>query len=121
MEQVQAEPPRTFNQVHALSQELSSVKTKVEFLNTDRVNKDKIVDELRQANRQLVNMIPSGSGGGGGGDRNGDSNLIDINAMNPTVFDSKPGSSFEAWAKKVRAYCNASRPSFLSVFKWVEG
>ena len=61
--QIQAELEKTLRQVHALSQELSSVNQKVEFLNTDRTKEDNAVDELKQANKQLVKMISSNGGG----------------------------------------------------------
>ena len=99
------------NQTHALSQELSSVSTKVDYLNNDRVAKDATINELKQANRQLVNMMTS-SGGGGGGDRVSDIKLIGMKAMNPKSVGGKAETPFKAWAKKVRAYCNASRPGF---------
>ena len=119
LESVQIELQRMFNLTHALSQELSSVNAKVDYLNNDRVAKDANIEELKQANRQLVNMMAS-SGGGGGGDRVSDIKLIDMKAMNPKSFDGKVESPFKAWAKKVRAYCNASRPGFRKFFKWVE-
>ena len=106
------------NQTHSLSQELSSVNTKVEFSSNDRVTKDSVIEELRQANRQLVNIISS-SDGGGGGDRVSDIKLIDMKALNPKSLDGKAESPFKAWAKKVRAYCNASRPGFRKCFKFV--
>ena len=94
MESVQAELQKMFSQTHSLSQELSSVNTKVELLNNDRVAKDSIIEELRQANRQLVNMISSSSGGGG--DPVSDVKLIDMKAMNPKAFDGTAESPFIA-------------------------
>ena len=119
LESVQIELQRMFNLTHTLSQELSSANAKVDYLNNDWVAKDANIEELKQANRQLVNVMAS-SGGGGGGDRVSDIKLIDMKAMNPKSFDGKVESPFKAWAKKVRAYCNASRPGFRKFLKWVE-
>ena len=119
LESVQIELQRMFNLTHALSQELSSVNSTVDYLNNDRVAKDANIEELKQANCQLVNMMAS-SGGGGGGDRVSDTKLIDMKATSPESFDGKVESPFKARAKKVRAYCNASRPGFIKCLKWVE-
>ena len=119
MESVQIQLQRMFNQTHALSQELSSVCFKVDYLNSHRVVKDATIKELKQANRQLVNMMTS-SGGDGGGDRVSHIKLIDMKAMDPKLCDCKAETPFKAWAKKVRAYCNASRPGFRKCSKWVE-
>ena len=40
--------------------------------------------------------------------------------MNPKKFDGKPDSPYRAWAKSVRAYCNASQPGFRKFLRWVE-
>ena len=65
-EQIQAGLENTFRQVHAPSQELSSVNSKVEFLNNGHVNRDKIFGKSRQASCQVVNMISSSCGGSSG-------------------------------------------------------
>ena len=49
MDQMQAQMARTFEQLHALSLELGQVNTKVDSLNTDRLAKDQVIDELRAA------------------------------------------------------------------------
>ena len=85
----------------------------------DRVDNHKVVHKLRQANRQLDSIISS-SGGGSSGERGGDIKMIDMKAMNPKVFDSKPASPCKAWAKKVRAYCSANCPGFRKFLKWIE-
>ena len=46
--------------------------------------------------------------------------LIDMKVMNPKKFDGKPDSPYRAWAKSVRAYCNASQPGFRKFLRWVE-
>ena len=40
--------------------------------------------------------------------------------MGPKKFDGKFDSPFRAWAKVMRAYCNASKPGFGKYLRWVE-
>ena len=47
-------------------------------------------------------------------------NLINTKNMSPKVFAGKPEESFRSWAKKLRAYCNGSRPGFRRLLKWIE-
>ena len=61
LQEVQEHLSRSFDQMQALSTELASVNAKVDFLNTDRVNKDQIIGELRDAIRQLVDSVQRGA------------------------------------------------------------
>ena len=63
IEQIQAQLVRSFEEIHALSQELGTVNGKVDYLNTDRLAKDQQFEELKSANRQLVDAIQRSTGG----------------------------------------------------------
>ena len=88
------------------------MNSKVDYLKNHHIAKDNIIEELRSANRQLVDR--SASLGGGSSVSRGllEIKLIDMKAMNPKKFDGKADSPFKAWAKSEKAYCNASRPGF---------
>ena len=109
--QLQDQLAQVFNQIQSMAVELASVNTKVELLNIDRVAKDLIIRELRDASRQLIDMVQRSTAGRGG---------IDMKSMNPKKFDGKAESPFKAWVKSVRAYCNASRPGFRKFLRWIE-
>ena len=49
-----------------------------------------------------------------------DVKLIDMKVVGPKKFDGKLDSLFRAWAKAVRAYCNASKPGFRKYPRWIE-
>ena len=51
---------------------------------------------------------------------NADVKLIDMKSMGPKKFDRKIDSTYRAWAKAVRTYCNASKPGFRKYLRWVE-
>ena len=118
LQQVQEQLSRSFDQMQALSTELASVNAKVDFLNTDRVNKDQIIGELRDADRQLVDSVQRGTAGRGAAPEI--IKLIDMKAMNPKKFDGKAEMPFKAWAKTVPKYCNATRPGFRKFLRWIE-
>ena len=65
LQQLQDQLARSFDQMQALSVELAAVNTKVEFLNGDRVAKDQVIGELREANRQLVDTVQRSTAGRG--------------------------------------------------------
>ena len=96
------------------------MSTKIDFLNTDRLAKDQQIEELRSANRQFADDVQRSFGGASSGNRYSDIRLIDMKAMNPKKFDGKLDTPYRAWAKSVRAYCNASRPGFRKYPRWLE-
>ena len=57
IEHIKAQLARSFEQIHALSQELVTVNRKDDFLNTNRLAKDQLIEELKSANRQLVDAV----------------------------------------------------------------
>ena len=120
--QIQEELLKSLKSIAGLSSELGAVNKKVEFLNGDRMQKEGIIEELKSSNRQLVTMMTNfGNAGREGREmRTVDIELIDMKVMNPKSYDGKPASNFKPWAKKVRSYCNASRPGFRRLFVWIE-
>ena len=46
--------------------------------------------------------------------------LINAKSMSPKVFHGKTEESYRTWAKKVRAFCNATRPGFKRFLIWCE-
>ena len=121
IEQIQAQLARSFEQIHALSQEFGTVNGKVNYLNSDRLAKDQQIEELKSANRQLNDAIQRSAGGASSVSRPSDIRLIDLKAMNPKKkFDGKLDTPYQGWAKSVRAYCNVSRPGFRKYLRWIE-
>ena len=87
------------------------------FLNTDRVAKYLIIGELRDASQQLIGTVQRSTARRGGAPK---IKLIDMKSMNPKKLDGRPESHFKAWAKSVRAYCNAGLPGFRKFLRWFE-
>ena len=96
------------------------MSTKMEFLNTDRIQKNGQIANLLSANRQLSDAMQRQGALQSVGRGQNDVRLIDMKAMNPKKIDGKIVSPFHAWAKAVRAYCNASKPGFRKYLRWVE-
>ena len=46
--------------------------------------------------------------------------LVDIKTMQPKVYSGKMEESYKAWAKKVKAFCNARKPGFRQALDWAE-
>ena len=54
---------------------------------------------------EIRNMQLQGAGGGAGGSKRID--LIDTKTMSPDKYTGNRSENFKAWAKKIKAYCNA--------------
>ena len=54
---------------------------------------------------EIRNMQLQGAGGGAGGSKRID--LIDTKTMSPDKYSGNRSENFKAWAKKIKAYCNA--------------
>ena len=119
-QQVQAQMIQSLDQIQSLSIEIVSINTTMDFLNTDRIAKDQQIQNLISANRQLSDEIRCSAAGSSLSRGNADVKLIDMKAMGPKKFDGKIDSPFRAWAKAVRAYCNASKPGFRKFLRLVE-
>ena len=65
-------------------------------------------------------MIDRGAASSSMSRGHGDVKRMYMKAMGPKKFDGKLDSPFRAWAKAVRAYCNASKPGFRKYLRWVE-
>ena len=59
LESVQTQLLQSLDQIRALSVEVGSVNSKVDYLNNDRIAKNNIIEELRSGNRQFVDRMPS--------------------------------------------------------------
>ena len=95
------------------------MNTKMDFLNTDRIFKDQQIQNLMSANRQLSDEVRRSAASSSTSRWHGDVKIIDMKEMGPKNFDGKLDSPFRAWAKAVRAYCNASKPGFRKYVRWV--
>ena len=100
-----------------MSQELGMGNGKVDFLNTGRLVRDQVIEELK---RQLVDALQRSTSGASSVSRGSDIRLIDMKAMNPKKFDGKLGTPYWAWAKSVRVCCKVSRPGFRKSLRWIE-
>ena len=120
LQQVQAQMIQSLDQIQSLSIEIASMDTKIDFLNTDRIAKDTQIQNLISANRQLSDEIRRSATSSSMNGRHSEVKLIDTKAMGPKKFDGKLDSPFRAWARAVRAYCNASKPGFRKYLRWVE-
>ena len=103
---------QSHEQIRMLSQEIASVNQKLTYLDNDRLHKEQKISELEAANTKILAMGINSEGK--------QLKLIDLKSMAPKCFAGKPEESFRSWAKKVRSYCNASRPGFRKFLKWVE-
>ena len=127
-QELQSQLMQSLEQIRQLSQELSTTKDRVIYLDSDRQTKEQqMMAQNRVSQEQaqkIVNLEAavgqmSMGGGHGGGDQH--IKLIDLKTMAPKSFAGKPEEPFKAWAKIVRSYCNASRPGFRKFLKWIEG
>ena len=59
IESVQTQLLQSLDQICAVSVKVGSMNSKVDYFNNDRIAKDNIFEELRSANRQLVDRIAS--------------------------------------------------------------
>ena len=102
---------QSHEQVRLPSQELNNVKA-------DMNSKLRFLDDERRKFETTLSMI--GGGGGGGQERASSNMLVNSKTMSPKVFGGKEAQSYRTWTKKVRAYCNASKPGFKRFLKWCE-
>ena len=112
------------DQMSQMSQDIVNLNNKVNHLHRDLGEKANEIGQLKQDNSQLnaaltrtQGMIPSG---GQSDPRSGMGALVNMKTMAPKVFHGKAEESYRTWAKKTRAYCNASRPGFKKFLQWIE-
>ena len=116
IQQVQAQMIQSLDQIQSVSIEIASMNTKMDFLNTDRIAKDQQIQNLLSASRQLSDELRrTASSASMSRGRDTEIKLVEMKGMSSKKFDSKFDTSFRAWAKAARAYCNASRPGFSSL------
>jgi hypothetical protein len=112
---------QSLDQIRSLSVEIAAMNTKVEFLNNDRIDKATQIATLISANQQLSQEIRRAAASPSmGRGKDPEIKLVEMKGMSPKKFDGKFDTPFRAWAKAVRAYCNASRPGFRKYLRWVE-
>ena len=120
LQQVQAQMTQSLDQIRSLSVEIAAMNTKVDFLNSDRIEKATQIANLISANQQLSQEIRRSAASSSTSRGHNEVKLIDTKAMGPKKFDGKLNSPFRAWAKAVRAFCNASKPGLRKYLRWVE-
>ena len=110
----------SLDQIRSLSTEIGNMNSKFDYLNNGRIANKSIIEELRSANRQLVDRMAAIGGASSVSRGPREIKLIDMKVMNPKKFDGEPDSPYRAWVKSVRAYCNASRHGFRKSPRWAE-
>ena len=109
----------------ALNQEVVNVNVKLTYLDNEQKTQEYKIKTLESTNQQLITELNKrgsdrDSDRGERGERELQINLINTKQMAPKVFAGKPEENFKTWAKKLRAYCNGSRPGFRGLLKWIE-
>ena len=124
IQEMQQQLLQSYEQISSLSQEIANTKNElataiqqVTFIDQDRMQKDIKLRELEQA---VVSLVAAGGQARDGGGRKTGISLLNLKTMEPKVFDGKVEGNFRNWAKKVRAYCNGSRPGFKHFLQWIE-
>ena len=121
LEQIQLLSQEIATTKQQLRQELATARQHIGNLDTDRANKDQQLQAqnwvMQEQAQRMANLEASltqiiANSGIGGGNRQEHIKLIDLKVMAPKSFAGKPEEPFRSWAKRVRAYCNASRPGF---------
>ena len=118
-EELRLQLAQSLEQTRALSLEVTEVNRKLAYLDNGRNDQERLIRELQQANARLAETLAAGQGDR---EERGHSSikLIDMKTMAPKTYAGKPEEPFRAWAKKVRSFCNASRPGFRKFLRWVE-
>ena len=67
-------------------------------------------NEIQQLERSIAGLV-----------RKNKSDLLDLKAMQPSVFTGAKNERWRPWAKRIKAYCNAKHPGFKKALEWAEG
>ena len=118
--EVQQQLLSSHEQIRLLSQEVATAKQQITYLDNDRAQKEQNAHLQNQRVASLEESIGRMVQAGGGGHVETQIKLIDLKTMAPKKFSGKPEEPFKSWATQVRSYCNASRPGFRQILKWVE-
>ena len=111
---------QSLDQIHSLGIEIAAMNNKMDFLNSDRLEKATQIQNRISANQQLSAEIRRTAASSSTSRGHNEVKLIDTKSMGPKKFDGKADSPFRAWAKAVRTYCNASKPGFRKYLRWIE-
>ena len=76
-------------QIQSRSVEIAAMNTKIDFLNTDHIQKDGQIADLLSVNRQLTDDMQRQGGSQLVGRGHTEVRLIDMKAINPKRFDGK--------------------------------
>ena len=98
VEQIQAQMSKSFDQIRSLSAEFGDFNAKVDYLHNDRILKEQQIEELKSANRQLLDALQSATGGAA---RTSDIKLIDMKGTSQKKSDGKVDSPYRACANGV--------------------
>ena len=122
LEQIQTVSQEIANTKQQLGSELATAQQQLGYLDMDRTSKDqqlqaqnRVMQEQAQKMTNLetaITQLLANGGGGGMHQQEANIKLIDLKSMAPKSFAGKPEEPFRTWAKRVCAYCNASRPGF---------
>ena len=113
--EIQQQLVQSHDQVNQLLAEVKNLDAKVTDLHVRSTSQQSEITNLRAANAQLANERRHG-----GEDTKPLTSLINAKSMAPKVFGGKSEESYRTWTKKVRAFCNASRPGFKKFLLWCE-
>lgn len=112
------------DQMSQMSQDIVNLNNNVNHLHRDLGEKANEIGQLRQDSSQLNAALTRTQGmiasGGQSDPMSGMGALVNMKTMAPKVFHGKAEESYRTWAKKTRAYCNASRPGIKKFLQWIE-
>ena len=115
-----------------MNQEVGNINQKLNYLDQDRLQKDQVIananQQIQNTNQQIQHLqvanaqLLAASSRGGGRPEIG--RLVDLKTMAPKTFSGAVGNGsgdqYKTWAKKVKSFCNASKPGFKKFLKWCE-
>ena len=99
LQQVQAQMIQSLDQIQSLSIEIAAMNTKMDFLNSDRIEKATQIQHLISTNQLLSAEIRRSAASSSMSRGSTDVKLIDMKTMGPKKFDGKIDSPYRAWAK----------------------
>ena len=65
--------------------------------------------EIQELERSITNLVEKQR-----------SDLLDLKAMKPSVFEGKKNELWRPWARGIKFYCNAKQMGFRKALEWAE-